>query len=210
LQTASLPTGKVFPTALNIERIFVDGQTHSHGKDGAHSHAEVDPRVWTDPDIYRHQAETILRVLNDNDSTNHTGYADNHNLISIELDALVEETRPIMEKLESQPMAANKPLYNYFARRFDVTIKNFDLDAASEATQGAILAPKLWTQGKPSVVMLWDSEPTPELKQALSDYTHLRIDPLQSPPVGATYDYPDQYRSNLAVFETLISSLAEE
>lgn len=210
LQTASLPTGKVIPTAVNFNQIFIDGKTHSHGKDGAHSHAEVDPRVWSDPDIYRHQAQTILTILSDNDPINNEAFVENHHVLSLELDALVAETRPIANNLQSQSIAANKPLYNYFARRFDISIKSFDLDANSDLDSANILAPKLWTQGKPTVVMLWDSDPTEQLKSALSNFTHLRIDPLENPPAaGSAYDYPEQYRANLAVFDAFISSSAD-
>ena len=44
VQTASLPQDKVVDTALGIELIELEGPVHSHGKDGDHSHGDVDPQ----------------------------------------------------------------------------------------------------------------------------------------------------------------------
>ena len=56
--TASIPSGLLVESLVDFSPIYLEGKTHSHGQSGGnsqateHSHSEMDPHAWSDPETF--------------------------------------------------------------------------------------------------------------------------------------------------------------
>jgi zinc transport system substrate-binding protein len=64
VSTASLPSKKLVDTAKSFKEQWVENaQTHSHGKQGEHSHTGVDGHTWVSPAFALQQVDTLKEAL---------------------------------------------------------------------------------------------------------------------------------------------------
>lgn len=188
MATASLPSAKVVETATAVELIEFAGATHSHGVEGDHSHAGIDPHTWSDPQSYGLQAGTVRDALTGVDPDHAEAYAANTAALLAELEVLDQSLAVATADLVELEMAANHPAFNYLARRYDLSIQSFDVEGEA---LGA------WAEGREDPVMLWETTPGLEIV-GLRD---VELDPLDS---GEPYDYLAQARANVVVLDGIL------
>ena len=196
--------------AKGFSAIVLEGQTHSHGKGGEHSHAGIDPHVWMDPDIYRLQAEQVTKSLKNRDPDHAALYQSRFETISQELDALNAESGSILNQLQDYPVAANYPAYNYWMRRFELEIHSFDIPVDQPLNAAEISKAQAWIAEHPKAILVWTDEPSEALKSTLAGYSHLELDDLERPVSGQAYDYMEQYKHNLEQIQQFLSVQAKE
>lgn len=205
MATATLPTGRVVDSARGLDHIYIQGATHSHGKDGEHSHAEPDPHTWTDPLLFLQQAEAVHAALTRARPDKKAEFDKNLGEVRSKLTTLDRQYKDALTPGKSAKLAANHPAYNYLARRYDLDIRSFELDPETVGDASSVAAFMAWaeTVEKPRHLM-WDAQPTDAVRRSLPTGTlHVYIDPLEQPADGQVYDYVRQAEQNVSTFKSL-------
>lgn len=205
LKTATLPEATLVDSASSTALIELEGQTHSHGKTGDHSHADIDPHTWSDPLGYAQQAavvhEALVRVMPQQEAT-----------LDANLARLTEQLQGLHTALEAAlapgtevPLSSSHPSFNYLARRYTLDLTSFDFDPEDIPDTEAIAAWSSWAQGQASPVLLWEAPPTDAVKASFPVNTrHIWVDPLEQPREDE-YDYLSQAQGNVDTFRALFS-----
>lgn len=203
--TAALPPSRVAETAAAVAPLTRPGRTHSHGAEGDHSHAGLDPHTWIDPLAYRTQAEATHAALARLPGADRAALDDALSVLSDELVQIEAELRAVAPR--DVGLASNHPSFAHLGRRLGLSIADLDLapDAApSPAAQAAVAA---WVATTDAPVLLWEATPAAAAREGLpTGVRHLTLDPLEHPPAGGAYDYGAQAMRNVAALRTLAST----
>lgn len=199
MATATLPAGKVLETAGGVDLIEREAVTHSHGADGEHSHAGIDPHTWSDPLAYLQQAKAVHSRLVFLDATHAETYDAGYAQVQQDLTALHEAWAEAWLPAAGRRFAASHPAFEYLARRYEVNLTSFDLDPEAPATPAQAAAVSAWAKAAgPEAVFLWEARPTPEAMTSLPNgLVHVVLDPLEQPGADGRYDPVKQARSNV-------------
>ncbi|MFT5586509.1 MAG: zinc transport system substrate-binding protein [Cognaticolwellia sp.] len=197
VQTASLNQAKVVDTALGIELIELQGQVHSHGKDGDHSHGDIDPHTWSDPLAYLSQARATHAALKDLPGLNAADLDAAMRALDSQLVELDGQYKVALEPWVGTPLAASHPAFNYVARQYGLDLTPFDFDPGQAPAD--LRGFEQWAKGQSRPVLWWESQPSePTLAAFPAATVHLVLSPLEQPE-GGRYDYFAQAQANLAV-----------
>lgn len=207
IDQVNLPRSRFLDTSTEIELIETEGKTHSHGPDGEHSHGEIDPHIWLDPQTYRDQARAVHQAL----VALRPDARDDLDLalagLEAELDSLIIDYETVFRSLrDAVGLAANHESYAYLARRFDLDIPVLDLDPVEAPSDRRKRAVETWAKKWDTPVLWWTVNPQPTVIAELPSVEHIFFDPLAGPN-GATgaYDYVQQARQNLERFGKIAS-----
>lgn len=127
LKRASLPRRKLVNTSAAFEHDYIDvNETviHQHGPGGEHSHAGTAFTTWLDFNQATLQARAILSVLEQHDVEHAEVYRRNFALLEAELAELEKAIRNIVEQDSNKLLLASHPVYQYFARRYNIQLKS--------------------------------------------------------------------------------------
>jgi zinc transport system substrate-binding protein len=197
VETASLPQDKVVDTSKGIELIELEAQLHTHGKDGEHSHGEIDPHTWSDPIAFLSQAKATHSALKALPGLNAADLDAAMKGLESDLVQLDGQYKAVLEPWKATPMAASHPAFNYVARQYGLDLTSFDFDPEQAPTD--LHGFEHWAPGKSSPVLWWESEPAATTTAAFpAGVVHLTLSPLEQPEAGR-YDYFGQAKANLAV-----------
>ena len=196
VSTASLNEARVVDTAAGIELIHLKGQVHSHGKDGDHSHGEIDPHTWSDPMAYLTQARATHAALKGLPGLKAADLDAAMKSLEADLTELDTQYKAVLEPWRDTPLAASHPAFNYVARQYGLDLRSFDFDP--EQAPADLHDFEHWAEGQSAPVLWWESQPTEAVQAAFPAGTvHLVLSPLEQPKAGR-YDYFAQARDNLA------------
>jgi zinc transport system substrate-binding protein len=200
MRTATLPVGKVVYTAEGLDLIELEGETHSHGAQGEHSHTGTDPHTWLDPNLFQKQAERAVEELIRIDPDHGEAYSTGLTQLIPVLVELDEDYDKLFDEMDNDvALAANHPAYNYLASRYGVPVVSFSLDPADISSPEAIQEVVEWQRTVEQAVLLWEEPPTPEVQSSLpGNIRHVFVDPLEQPPEQGPYDYVKQARDNIS------------
>lgn len=157
----SLPRSKLVNTTAAIEDQFIVTQsiTHSHGEGGEHSHEGLASYVWLDPTLAIAQAEAIAAAITARDLAPADDIATRLDALRADLEALDAQARVSLADLEGVTFIATHPRYQYFARRYDLSIVSLDWEAGVVPTDAQIetLASRVAETG--AQVLIWEASP---------------------------------------------------
>ncbi len=177
MTTASLPESKIVRTAKELDVVRTTGRTHSHGRQGEHSHTAVDPKTWMDPSLLRQQAEVVQRSLAELWPELAAPTRERLSSLEEQLRALDDDLQDLFdpEGLEARTFRASEPeRYGYWQRKY-----GFKVERSEQA-------------GSPE--LLWIVPPSQE---PAAEPCAAHIDLLDQPTDGKVYDYLVQARANI-------------
>lgn len=164
IDRVSLPRSRVVNTSAAIEDQFIVTQsiTHSHGDGGEHSHEGLASYTWLDPMLAIAQAEAIATAVTARGIAPGDDVAERLATLRDELTALDTAAQEALGGLGEVAMIATHPRYQYFARRYGLSVTSLDWDAGAtpDEAQLADLARIAADQG--ARVLIWEAEPAPE------------------------------------------------
>lgn len=171
ISTVTLPEGRIVDTASAFEddHIVVEGDTHSHGPEGEHTHYGTDSNTWLDPVLATQQADAIWEALVPLLPGQEDALNSNVEALKADLHALDVRLRALSESLSGTPVFASHPVYDYLARRYAWNLKSMHWepdDAPDEAGWEAFDALR---QEHPAPVMLWEDDPHPATAALLAE-----------------------------------------
>ncbi len=168
--TSVLPLSKQLVTsAAFADRYMTNGEviTHSHGKEGLHSHGLLDFNTWMDPRQAKVQAQAIHDELVRLVPAATKEFDANLQSLDKDLDQLDAELERASAPLGSAPLLASHPVYHYAARRYGWNLKNvhWEPDEMPSEAEWQKFA-KLYAEhhGK---IMLWEEAPLPAVAARL-------------------------------------------
>jgi zinc transport system substrate-binding protein len=210
-KTASLPSSKVLYSAASLNLIEGKVGTHSHGKGGEHSHGELDPKTWSDPNLFAQQAEVIHKALVNISPEEADYFTKNLTELKQQLQQLSTQYETSLKPLVGVKMSASQPSYSYLAHAYNLEIENFDFDPEKSIESVNLAKFSTWSLGMTKPILLWETEPVKDVKEAFPEYAiQTYIDPLEQPESNNTYDYIAQAKQNIARFDELIKKLQED
>jgi zinc transport system substrate-binding protein len=160
----SLPRAKVVNTTAAIEDQFIrtESITHSHGDGDEHSHEGLASYTWLDPLLAIAQAEAVAAAITAR------GIAPDDE-VTMRLDALRADLKDLdsqatraFDGLQDIAMIATHPRYQYFARRYGLSVSSLEWEAGAmptDAERAELVALVAQTGAK---VLIWEAAPPPE------------------------------------------------
>jgi zinc transport system substrate-binding protein len=158
----SLPRRRTVDTSASFSERYIDtegSQTHSHGREGDHSHAGTAFTTWLDFRQAFEQARAVRDALSRLAPERGDIFADN--FLDLERDLLDLDTRlaAIVGRDPGRPLIASHPVYQYLVRRYSLNLESvmWEPYAIPPETEWRALA-ELRAR-HPAGWMLWESEP---------------------------------------------------
>ena len=203
----SLPLARLVDTARPFESEFLrfkTGITHSHGPAGKHAHKGIDGHTWLDPINARIQVEVIQAALKKLLPKDAATIDSNATALLADLDSLDEELRRLSGSYGGELFLASHPAYNYLKKRYGWDLVNLNLDPETMPSAEIMAAIAETQKHSPARFLLWESEPTKEIRERFEGELHLTsvvFSPceLMSPEdLESGADYLTVMRTNLA------------
>lgn len=157
----SLPRSKVVNTTAGIEDQFIvtESITHSHGDGGEHSHEGLASYTWLDPALAIAQAEAIASAIIARELAQAGDVDANLAELRAELEALDEQTRIALDGLGDVAIIATHPRYQYFARRYGLSINTLEWEAGAMPNDAEIADLRALTTETQAQILIWEATP---------------------------------------------------
>lgn len=168
---AALPRARTVDTTAAIRRqlIEVEGETHSHGPEGEHTHSTTASTTWLSPALARAQAEAIAGGLQRfvvTEQARGEFAARKTGLLA----TFARSEKALAELKALQPKwLASHPVYHYLGQASGIDIESKHWEP------GEMPDEREWTKfrltraafPRPTAWMLWEGEPGPEIRAEL-------------------------------------------
>jgi len=154
--------------ALTAEFIETAGITHSHGESGEHAHAATNAHTWLDFTLAAQQADAIAEALSRKTPDQAATFATNLATLKQELAALDAEASAVASLTAGRPLLASHPLYDYFARRYGLTLTSLTWEPGTAPSEAQLTELDAALKAAPASIMLLDAPPTAATLEALA------------------------------------------
>ncbi len=168
--TSVLPLSKQVVTCASFaDRSLTNGEviTHSHGKEGLHSHGLMDFNTWLDPQQAKLQAQAICDELVRLVPAAAMEFDANLRSLDQDLDDLDAELQRASAPLGPAPLLASHPVYHYAARRFGWNLKNVHWEPDEMPADAEWQKFETLHREHPGKIMIWEADPSPAVAQRL-------------------------------------------
>ncbi|MBL9120145.1 MAG: zinc ABC transporter substrate-binding protein [Phycisphaerae bacterium] len=168
----SLVERTVIETAEGFKAAWIetrDGVTHSHGTEGAHSHAGTAFTTWLDPDQAIEQARAIharLAALLPDQATD----------LQARFMGLERDLRTLNGQFESAigssnglPLVFSHPIYQYFIRRYELNGRSLHWEPEEMPSESELTAFAHLLKEHPAKWMVWEDEPGQAIRSKLRE-----------------------------------------
>ena len=172
VQRASLAPSKVAVTSQSFRPRYIqleDSVVHSHGPQGEHTHATTAITTWLDPTLAVLQAATIRDRLVALMPKREQEIQKNFETLKVDLQNLDRLFHRLLGNGQSRPLLASHPVYQYFARRYQLHLKSmhWEPNPMPDDEQWAQLDRLL--ESHPARWMIWEAPPTAEIEGRLKE-----------------------------------------
>ena len=161
----SLPRRKVADTSASFADRYIKtdgGVTHSHGREGDHSHAGTAFTTWLDFSQAVEQAKAVRDALSRHSPAQREAFEANFLALERDLMDLDSRLADIVARDPSKPLFASHPVYQYLARRYGLNLRSLFWEPDVVAPPGEWQALAGMRESHPAEWMLWEGDPAPE------------------------------------------------
>jgi zinc transport system substrate-binding protein len=188
----SLPRRKLVDTSADFSDRFIDtegGITHSHGREGDHSHAGRAFTTWLDFSQAVEQARVVRDALSRLMPEHSESFADNFLALERDLLDLDARLKAIVARDPARPLFASHPVYQYLARRYSLNLKSLMWEPDAMPTETEWQGLTELHQGHPATWMVWEGRPAPEIGERLQQLgiQGTVFDPCAKRPPGGDF-----------------------
>ena len=200
----SLPEARVVDTSTGFRDALLPVQAgiqHTHGPTGAHDHGGTAFTTWLDLRQAIDQAtavrDALSRLLPDRAAV----CAANFRALERDLLALDARMGAIAETIGDRPLVASHPVYQYWARRYDLEVASVLWEPEVVPDDDALAALRRRLADHPAKWMIWEGVPAPQsmAKLAALDIGSVVFEPCANAPDEG--DFLDAMRANLTNLE---------
>lgn len=157
----SLSRSKLVNTSASIENQFIVTQsiTHSHGEGAEHSHEGLASYTWLDPLLAIAQAEAVAAAITSRGIAPVEDVENRLAAMRSDLNALDAAAADALADLAGVKMIATHPRYQYFARRYGLSIAALEWEAGATPTDAEIADLQTLVDNSGARVLIWEAEP---------------------------------------------------
>jgi len=211
-EKVTLPGDKIVDTSLAFKNQFIvvkNAVTHSHGKQGMHSHDGVSFTTWIDFQQAIQQADALCEALKRLKPEGIELFAQDFDLLKKDLLALDTRMLAVGKKLAGRPLMVSHPIYQYWARRYGLNIQHVLWEPEEVPSDEQMNELKTILANHPAKWMIWEGEPAKE------SVDKLKAIGLQSAVFAPCENVPDKgdflsvMKANVADMERMESILDE-
>ncbi|OVE78094.1 hypothetical protein BVX98_01395 [bacterium F11] len=191
ISKVSLPPSRLVKTS----RIFKDqliatpgGVTHSHGTGGEHSHSGTAFTTWLDFSLAIQQAEDILKTLIRKRPASKAEFEKNFADLKADLMFLDEAVKKVVSKNPKQPFVSSHPVYQYFSRRYGLTMESVMWEPGEFPSDTLWKELKMGLKAFPAKWMIWEGNPLPK---SIGKLKEMGVKSLVFDPCGNVPDEGD-------------------
>ncbi len=210
---ASLPTSRVVDVSRGLSSDFVQivhpGHAHGAGGEGTHSH--VDSHVWMDPTLAKRQAEAILEAVVQRWPELEKDARARFLQLAADFDTLDQRWRALAPKLAAAKHYNASHNFAYLAKRYGFEFKaELHVAPMTAPVPEALAELKKQVEGEGKKLLWWETPPSAEVRQVLSDsfdFVHVVLDSGEAAGLdGSDADYFEAQRKNLDAVEAALSA----
>lgn len=200
----TLPATKVVDTSASFKSAFIETKsdvTHSHGPAGDHSHSGTAFTTWIDFNQAAVQALTVREALAKLLPKEAVTLDANLAKLSEELRTLDERMKAVGKRMNNQPVMASHPVYQYFARRYGISLQAVLWEPETVPDDKAIADLQSILAKHPAKWMIWEGEPA---KESVAKIQALGLQSVVFAPSGNVPDEGDfltVMQANVAAME---------
>jgi len=191
LSWATLPQRKMVDTSRSYKDQYVTIQgtvKHTHGPKGGHSHEGLAFTTWIDFSQAALQAEAIKDALISKEFGEEEVVIGNFEALKSDLINLDKHIMRMTEGYSEMPILASHPVYDYFARRYNLNIKSVLWEPDSYPDESMWRQLKLLLKDHRAQWMIWEAEP---LEESVVKLREMGIESIVFNPCGNTPDDGD-------------------
>ena len=208
MKTVSLPSAKMVDTSKGFSSTYIKtaGSEHRHGNGTVHSHAGTAFTTWIDFSQAGRQAEAIaarFKVLQPADAVK---IDENLTALKSDLDALDSAMKAFGVKWEGKPLVASHPIYQYFARAYDLKIEAIEWEPEMEITDKDLADLKKMLGKHKAEWMIWEDQPTAANIAAISALGLKSVVFSPCANIPGEGDWLAEMKRNLANLEGLLNT----
>lgn len=191
IDRVSLPRSRLVNTTKGVEDQFIvtESITHSHGDGGEHSHEGLASYTWLDPMLAIAQAEAIAAAVSRRNLAPAADVETRLAALRADLEALDTEAASTLQGASDVAMIATHPRYQYFGRRYGLSISALEWEAGAMPTEAELSDLKALTEETGARVLIWEAAP-PDVAIAAAQQFGLQsvtFAPLAQPNADASY-----------------------
>lgn len=172
IDKVTLPQSKIVDTAKNYKELWLvepDAITHSHGDDGAHSHAGTATHTWLDLNLAFLQADSLSAGLLRKFPEKAKEIELNSGLLRKDLEVLSDALKQASVKWKDQPVIGSHPVYQYFGKATGVNLKSVHWEPSDSPDEAHLKEIQELLAKHPAKLMVWEDDPTPEMAAKLKE-----------------------------------------
>jgi len=162
--------------------------THSHGSGGEHAHESLAFTTWMDFSLAARQAKAIAVALGRRRPEMKDAFQKNYQKLEQDLRKLDRDLKALISKNPLQPLVVSHPVYDYFARRYELNIKSVHWEPDEVPTNEQMMQLNRILKEHPAKWMIWEGKPVNESAERLQA---IGTDSLVFDPCGNTPDQGD-------------------
>ncbi len=166
----SLPRLRTIDTSRSFRDQYIKVSattTHSHGPSGDHSHSGTAFTTWLDPMLASQQAKAIHDALVKKRPDLIHEFSEKYAMLNNELLKMDDTIKQIVSKQPRQPLLASHPVYQYFARRYNLNLVSVLWEPDVEPSEADWVAMRNLTSQHPARWIIWEEQPIHETMQRL-------------------------------------------
>jgi len=183
----SLPYSKQVNTSKSFKENYIhikEAVSHQHGPGGEHSHSGTAFTTWLDFSQAIAQAKAVTGVLVRKRPDNKDTFERNYAELKQDLAAIDSSLRTLTKNFSDKPLLASHPVYQYFARRYQLNIQSvlWEPDVVPDQEQWRELH-SLLNKHK-AKWMIWEGEPAADTISRLQtiEFNSIVFDPCANKP----------------------------
>jgi zinc transport system substrate-binding protein len=164
IDRVSLPRARVANTSSAVEDQFIvtESITHSHGDGGEHSHEGVASYTWLDPMLAIAQSEAIASAVIARDLATKDDVEARLSELRSDLTELDAMAKDALSGLEGAAMIATHPRYQYFARRYSLSIASLEWEAGAMPSEDDLADLERLSTELDARILIWEAQPPRE------------------------------------------------
>lgn len=208
LDKVSLAWRKLVNTSESFKDRYIavrERATHSHGPEGAHAHFGTAFTTWLDFQQAAQQAKAVRMAFDKLIPDGKQQFAANFKSLEADLLALDRKIEVLVQGKQAHPLVASHPVYDYFARRYRLSIRSVLWEPDQFPTDKQWVAVKELLKGHPAKWMVWESDPNPRTIERLKSIgvESLVFDPCGNVPSQG--DFLSVMRRNVTNLEAALA-----
>lgn len=170
VEEAALPRSRQVDTSLSFAEAYItleDSVARSHTSDAKHAHAGTAYTTWLDFYQAAQQAQAVMQALAEKRPQYEVQFERNYQALKQELMALDLDMQRLVAQHPAKPLFVSQPLYQYFARRYELQLQSViwdpDVMAAEPDWEQLVFAQEAF----PATLMIWEEQPVAQISERL-------------------------------------------